>query len=316
MSDQGAGLRIGPDVAAFLAPFLLSSGAGADAEKTSSSSSSYFLRMNELRILGRGGEVLTTVPIDGMITSWAVLWELVRRLFGKMCATGSSSSGGFFGEFVHGARVESVSEVEEVVEGAKKKKVRVEYVMDDEARKEMVVDLVVGADGASSVVRQIFLPEVKRTSAGYVTWRGLMSEGEVSAAELKADFVDKSTWGWSDESMFISYMVLGENGAMGEGERDLNWVWYEKLNEDELNRVLTDVDGEKRTFGVSYGKLRPEIVEGLRQRSSELLAPQFAEVIRKSKKVSVRVVTDVIATQTSFLDGKVVLLGDAAAGPR
>ena len=103
---------------------------------------------------------------------------------------------------------------------------------------------------------------------------------------------------------------------MEDGKRYLYWVWYENLNDEMMGEALMDVNGEQRTFAVPFGQLRPQVVEDMRERASELLAPQFSEVIRKSEKTSLYVVTDVIATQTSFLGGKVLLVGDAVAGAR
>jgi 2-polyprenyl-6-methoxyphenol hydroxylase-like FAD-dependent oxidoreductase len=37
-------------------------------------------------------------------------------------------------------------------------------------------NIVIGADGASSTVRRLLLPEVDRTYAGYVAWRGTVKE--------------------------------------------------------------------------------------------------------------------------------------------
>jgi 2-polyprenyl-6-methoxyphenol hydroxylase-like FAD-dependent oxidoreductase len=42
-------------------------------------------------------------------------------------------------------------------------------------------DLIVGADGLFSTLRQQFLPEVRPRYAGYVAWRGIVDEVEVSA---------------------------------------------------------------------------------------------------------------------------------------
>ena len=41
-------------------------------------------------------------------------------------------------------------------------------------------DLVIAADGASSTIRQILLPGIKRTYAGYFAWRGIVPETEIS----------------------------------------------------------------------------------------------------------------------------------------
>lgn len=39
-------------------------------------------------------------------------------------------------------------------------------------------DLIIGADGSGSTLRQILLPDVKRTCAGHVTWRGTIPKFE------------------------------------------------------------------------------------------------------------------------------------------
>jgi hypothetical protein len=48
----------------------------------------------------------------------------------------------------------------------------------------------------------------------------------------------------------------------------------------------------------------------------ERLPPQFAEIVCKAKRPFVQAVTDVISPANEFLNGKVVLVGDALAGFR
>ena len=54
-------------------------------------------------------------------------------------------------------------------------------------------DLVIAADGASSSVRSILLPQVQRRYAGYVAWRGTVPEREVSDG-CQESLVEKFTF--------------------------------------------------------------------------------------------------------------------------
>jgi len=64
------------------------------------------------------------------------------------------------------------------------------------------------------------------------------------------------------------------------------------------------------------GKTNPEAWEKQRAIAKEKLPPQFAEIVRATKKPFVQAVTDVISPTNEYLDGKVILLGDALAGFR
>ena len=54
-------------------------------------------------------------------------------------------------------------------------------------------DFVIAADGPSSTVRELLLPEVHRRYAGYVAWRGTVPENDVSM-DAKGMFVEKFTF--------------------------------------------------------------------------------------------------------------------------
>ena len=47
-----------------------------------------------------------------------------------------------------------------------------------------------------------------------------------------------------------------------------------------------------------------------------MLPPQFAELIQLTKEPFVQAITDVIGEKNVFMDGKVILVGDAVAGFR
>ena len=56
----------------------------------------------------------------------------------------------------------------------------------------LVADLVIAADGSSSAVRQLIMPELQRPYAGYVAWRGSVVEKDASE-ETKKIFDSKFT---------------------------------------------------------------------------------------------------------------------------
>ena len=64
------------------------------------------------------------------------------------------------------------------------------------------------------------------------------------------------------------------------------------------------------------GMTDPQAWEKQRAIARDRLPPQFAEIVCKAKKPFVQAVTDVISPEHEFLDGKVVLIGDALAGFR
>ena len=114
------------------------------------------------------------------MTSWDILfWRLRANFDGVRSEYCSEPPAGLWenvqGVYEEGRRVFDLVDRGGVVE------VCSEDVKTGETRK-VYADLVIGADGPSSVVREVCLPGavVKRRYAGYVVWRGLVPEMEVS----------------------------------------------------------------------------------------------------------------------------------------
>lgn len=79
---------------------------------------------------------------------------------------------------------------------------------------------------------------------------------------------------------------------------------------------MTDADGERHRITMPPGKTAPAAWEKQRHIAREALPPQFAEIVCKTTKPFVQAITDVISPQNEYLNGKVVLIGDALAGFR
>ena len=135
LQDQGGGLRLSKDVEDFLASL-----GGSDAENELT----YLVRHRRLVVFGKEGEVLEAKDINTPSTSWGCLHRTLRRAFDRL-ASGTQST------FIEAAFMR------DVYEDPSNGSLAVEYVQHGSTQT-LSTDLVVGADSASSRVRQLFAP--------------------------------------------------------------------------------------------------------------------------------------------------------------
>lgn len=116
----------------------------------------------------------------------------------------------------------------------------------------------------------------------------------------------------------LAYLIPGPNGALEPGKRLVNFVYYYNfpLDSPDFEELMTDVDGKRHNITMPPGKMQPAVWQKAVQVAKERLPPQFAEIIAKTKYPFVQAITDVISPQNSFMNGKVLLIGDAMAGFR
>ena len=79
---------------------------------------------------------------------------------------------------------------------------------------------------------------------------------------------------------------------------------------------MTDIAGNRHPFTVPVGKIKPELWKHQSEYAGQILAPQFAKLVQETKNPFVQAITDVMTSKTSFMNGKVLLVGDAVAGFR
>jgi 2,6-dihydroxypyridine 3-monooxygenase len=174
--------------------------------------------------------------------------------------------------------------------------------------------LLVCADGVNSAARARLLPQVRPGYAGYVAWRGTVPERELSAAARKT-FTDALVYQVLDRSHILVYPIPGPDGALTEGDRLINIVWYVNVEPGaELDRLMTGRDGVRRPVSLPPGAATDEAVSRMRRTAAEAFAEPIAEVVTAVEEPFVQVVYDIEVPRMAF--GRVCLVGDAAFAVR
>ena len=174
-------------------------------------------------------------------------------------------------------------------------------------------DLVVGADGIGSTVRETVAPGTTTSYAGYVAWRGTVLERDLSPPSGEV-FADAMIYQVLDHSHILVYAIPGPGDSAEAGERALNFVWYRNARDSHYDELMTDRHGVHRPATMPPGLVREHFVRELHADASEQLAPQLAELVRACDQPFIQAIFDMAADR--FRRGRAILIGDAAAALR
>ena len=175
--------------------------------------------------------------------------------------------------------------------------------------REEVSDLLVCADGIASTARSLLMPAVPRRYSGYVGWRGVVAENELSRESLKI-LSGAMTYHLMFDSHFVAYPIPGPFGSTEVGHRLINFVWYRNVAEGVvLEQLMTDRTGSTRDLSLPPGSVRENFVDEFRQASLRL-PPCLAEVVTRTVDPFIQVIVDVEVPRMAF--GAACLIGDAA----
>ena len=243
------------------------------------------LAMSRRKILDQAGGVVATSECPQVFTSWERAFRLLRDAFPPM-------------HYHRGVGLKAFEQDARHV---------VAHMSDERS---VEADVLIGADGLRSTVRQQCLPEIAPLYAGYAAWRGLLVES-VIPPDIHREQFEQMTFCLPPGEQCLGYPVTGPIDGLRLGNRRYNVIWYRPADETtELPGLLTDDAGVTHAISIPPPLIRKEPIAAMRAAAERLLAPQFRAIVRLIDEPRLQPIYDLASTRLAF--GRVAVIGDAA----
>ena len=176
--------------------------------------------------------------------------------------------------------------------------------------KKKETDLIIVANGIKSELRTYVDNKAYPQYAGYVGWRGVVNEEEISKNSLETlsnYFIVVLPY----NQQIASYPIAGEGkNPFKIGERRINWIWYKPVPQNSLQEILLGKSGQQFEDGIPPNEIREEIVNDLFKEAEAKLPPQLVELVKITKQPLIQPIFDLQSMKMK--NGRVVTIGDAA----
>ena len=237
------------------------------------------------KILDREGRLTERFDCPQVLTAWERVYRLLRDAFpaeryhrGRGLVSFEVSADSVLARFADGEMIEA--------------------------------DLLVGADGTRSTVRQQALPQAVPLYAGYCAWRALIAESDFPP-DVHDELFEYMTFTLPPGEQLLGYPVAGPDNDLRPGHRRYNVVWYRPADEQtKLPWLLTDERGTRHAISIPPPLIRHEAIAEMRADAERLAGPQLRQIVRLIDEPILQPIYDLVSPRMAF--GRVAILGDAA----
>jgi 2-polyprenyl-6-methoxyphenol hydroxylase-like FAD-dependent oxidoreductase len=167
-------------------------------------------------------------------------------------------------------------------------------------------DLVVCADGYRSLGRGLIDPGAAPVYRGMVLWRGLLPERAIGVDALDGCDLLRPVY---QGGHGVAYYIPGSGQGIERGQRLLMWGYYLQVPQSALASVLVDDQERQQSGSVPFGKVHPQVREGLESRLAGLLPRSLFELVQQSGNSSIQAIYSVVPR--SYARDRLCLVGDA-----